>query len=391
VLLPSDVFQFIDDPDPEIRHFVGGYFGQAHEPVPVSADHLWLLSDSSEPHERWSLLRHLGRLPSTPASRDRLFHALRTETDVDAYTHLCGALHHLPGDDLRRALGDPRITRRMPPDPLDELQQAVELAEQSFEALWTIVKTHPIEIQLGRFLLRPRAGRIHRLALALTRFPERAAQRALDTLLQPTRGERASWEKAFATQLLSYVRHPDAFAPLSRILGGEDLPFVFAANWAEDALVHLGTREVVAKVTAAFPGGGRRFGMNAAGVLGRIKRPESERAALDLLDVTSDMLVRYPLALALCELCTTEPAALAHIRDLVDSDHIDPRRELLEESFLALCAIQGFQPIEAFTWRARRAAQEAARASREAHSTGRGGVDPFLLELLRGEPKRDLN
>lgn len=391
VLLPSDMFPLLCNEDPEVRLFVAEYFEQGHEPVPASADDLWVLSDRVQPADRLCFLRHLPRLPSTPYSRDRLFHALRTETDDDIYAHLRGPLERLPADDLRRALGDRRIARRMPPNARAALHHVLALADQSFEALWTIVETCPVDTQGRLVLLQPKASEADRLALSVARFPEPAARRALDALLRPAAGERALWEQAFAARLFRHVRHPGAVAPLSAMLGSRKLAFAFASRWAADALVHQGTPEVVAGLSAAFLRGGRRFGMNAAGVLGRIKRPESERAVLDLLDVTTDMLVRFPLGVALCELCPTEPAALDRIHDLVCTDHVDPRRSSLEEQFLALCALQGFQPIEAVAWRARQAAREAAWEAGEDESAEGGGIDPFLLELLRGEPERDLN
>ena len=144
--------------------------------------------------------------------------------------------------------------------------------------IWTLGETCDIEVKDAYFLLKPTLFWTNRVADALARFPDQAAARALDALLDgpPARGaRRARWPQALAAKVLRGVRHPGTLVPLLA-MARDPRPFRWASDWAEDALVYLGTREVVAAAAAGFPGGGW-FDEIAGHILGRTSAPSPSR------------------------------------------------------------------------------------------------------------------
>ena len=79
-----------------------------------------------------------------------------------------------------------------------------------------------------------------------------------------------------------------------------------------------------------------------------------------LLAVTSDAASCTRLGMALCELCTTSPEALDRLQALVSCRHFDPDRGSLDEALLTVCAVLGFQPVEAPAWKERVDLRKAA-------------------------------
>jgi hypothetical protein len=358
MLLPAEMLPSLLHEDPSVRQFAIEYFAYAHDPAPLTTDDVWAAADRVRGDDRLTLIKYLSCFASTPASTARLLRELHSETDDNAFMHLCATLWRLPGEVVQTALADPKVTRRLPPIPRAELDLVVDLAGRSFDDLWRLAETCEVEIKDGMWLLKPTLFWVNRLSDALARFPEQAAARALGALLDAPSGRRARWEQAFAARVLRSVRHPGALVPLLA-LAGDARPFFFASDWAEDALVHLGTREVVAAAAAGFPAGGW-FDRLAAHILGRVKRPESEQALVRLLAGASDAESCTQLGMALCELCTTSPEALDRLHALVSCCHFDPNCGSLDEALLTVCTLHGFQPVEAPTWKERMAIREAS-------------------------------
>ena len=330
MLLPAEVRSLLFHEDSNVRWFALDYLCDAHDPAQLTAADVWAGADRYRDLDRLAFIRHLPELASTPASSARVFEGLRSERDGRFFSHLCGVLLRLPVDEVRRAMGDPRIARRLPSVARAEVAEVLHFAGQSFDELWGEVESCAVEIKYGRFLMTPSLSRVNHLAQALARFPERAAARALDALLDASEDERGRWVSAFSTRLFRNVRHPGALVPLLNLAGDESAPFFLVGEWAVDALVYLGTRELVAAIAAGFPGSGEWSCWHAAHVLGRIKRPESEQVLVRLLDATSDVPGCTQLGMALCELGTTSPEALDRLRALVSCEHFDPHRGALD-------------------------------------------------------------
>jgi hypothetical protein len=385
VLLPADMLPFIFHGDASVRRFaMDFYFSDAHDPG-LTADVLWAAADRVHGDERLLFTKYLPSFPSTPASVERIFDLLRSERDERLFHHLCAAVEHLPSEEVRRALGDPKIARRLPAIAKARFVGVLELAGQSFDDLWRIVETCNVEIKAGRWLVEPTLWRVNRLAEALARSPEQAAGRALDALLDAPVGRRTRWVQTFAARLLCNVRHAGALVPLLALAGDREVFFI-ASDWAEDALVHLGTTEVVAATAAGFSSGGEWFRWHAGHVLGRIKRPESEKAVMRLLAASSDVTDCTRLGMALCALCTTSPDALDRLRALVNGCHFDPSSGELDEALLMVCAVQGFQPVEAPAWREQIVDREdALRAETEEYERA---SDATSAPVAGGERKR---
>jgi hypothetical protein len=328
VLLPAEVLPFLSHDDPSLRQFASHYLGEAHDPWPVTADDVWAAMDRIPREERAWLAKYLGSYPLTPRSTERVFETLAGPVDDDdVWYHVAGRLYDHPLEDIRRAFAHPVIGER-------------------------IART-----ETGRELLR-RGMLCH---------PQQAAACALEVLRRraPQDG-RASWTLVLVVLLLQKLRVPEALGPLCDVAADPHPYFLFTAEWAADALLHLGTEEVIAVVAARYEDGAlHRWGPR---VLGRIKRPEAERALIDLFLAERRIEEGSVLAMALCELCSAAPEVIGTLRDMAEHELFDPHHGDLDDHLLVVCAMHGWEPAGAPFWRRRLAERRAARESPTAPS-----------------------
>ena len=118
-----------------------------------------------------------------------------------------------------------------------------------------------------------------------------------------------SWLELFAIQLAGRVRAPEFIDRLVHVVGEDG---DYANECAVDSLVSIGTVEVVNAARATYPEAGWDFRNFSPSVLGRIHLPESERALLELLALETDEFHRTSLAMALCDLFTTDGIDVVH-------------------------------------------------------------------------------
>jgi hypothetical protein len=385
MLLPEEIRPFIFHADETIRRFAMDYLGEAHDPAPLTVDDVWEAMDRVHGEERLVFAKYLGSVPGTAASTARILEGLRTEDDDMLFAHLLCALERCPAADVRLALADRKIARRLQASEWLGLRLVQSHAELSFDDLWGIVEDCEVDIKDGLFLMKPSVWWIHRHCDALARFPEQAAARALDVLLDASKGRGTHWLRIFSAALLGNVSHPATLVPLLAVARDRGALFI-ERDWVVDALVHLGTREVVEAAAADLSRGSHRLDWRATDVLERVKRPASEQALVRLLAATSDVVDGTRFGMALCALCTTSPEALDRLRALVNAGHFDPYRGgALDDAFLTVCAVHGFQPVEAPAWRKQRAERREAlaRASQEYEVTG----DPPVVRRVKPEWK----
>jgi preprotein translocase subunit SecA len=167
-------------------------------------------------------------------------------------------------------------------------------------------------MDLGQRPEEPDAEEVNRLVESLARSPEFAGW-AINTLNDPAIDDR---REVFCVELLGRMRHRPACG-----LVVEKLKAAEADDWmadkAIDALAHIGSVEVVGQIRQQF-GSMKEFNRSvAAEALGRIKLSQSEAALTALLAGEPDLLVKTSLAAALCELATTESAALDRLASMV--------------------------------------------------------------------------
>jgi hypothetical protein len=296
-------------------------------------------------------MRWLPAFEPTERSTDRLFDELRTERHLGIRKDLLRAATELPVDAKLRLLADPSITDELDTDNVLGLRDDVWLAGQGFERLWAALEECAAVLGAHGTIASPPFKRALRLVRALTAHPESAGERALAILrgAAPT-SDVASWEETFSVLIFERVPMPAFDARLLDILGHDgDL---YLNERASDALVRLGTPEVVTAIEQRIPGGTSPLRIYGRGVLSQIKIPDSEVACLRLLGRSANLRERTEYATCLYHLCASTTEAFGAIAAMVLTGRYDPELLALDEALLTLGTMVGWAPDEA-AWVAR--------------------------------------
>jgi hypothetical protein len=110
--------------------------------------------------------------------------------------------------------------------------------------------------------------------------------------------------------------------------------------------------EVVAVLEERIPGAVGLLRTYGRGVLGEIKRPESEVACLRLLGRTASIRERTEYASCLYHLCASTPEAFGAVAAMVLTGRYDPVWTSLDDALLTLGTMLGWEPDDD-TWEAR--------------------------------------
>jgi HEAT repeat protein len=179
------------------------------------------------------------------------------------------------------------------------------------------------------------------------------------------------WAELLVTDAAGEMRLENAIPGLLEKLKGDDSELLWEV--AADALVHIGSENVIRQIVEQFPGGSVGFRISAAGVLGRIKRPESQSAVLQLLDAAGDdQETATPLIGALVELLPDDEPTFSRLRTIARDGRYDRRDIHLDEDLLTLATMTGRDLPEAGEWR------ERIARSREEWARGMSNVDQLI-------------
>lgn len=142
-----------------------------------------------------------------------------------------------------------------------------------------------------------------------------------------------------------------------------------------DALVRIGTPEVVEKLVAMLPAEEWHVRLYGIDVLGRIKRPESEAALLRMLKGEKDKELRTLIGENLC-LLAPPLDVLGMLRDEVAVGHIGDPMHDVEGLILAAGRMVGYAPPEEKKW-AERSRQMDERMEQMREEWEREELDPI--------------
>lgn len=358
MLRSADVIPFLLHGDADVREHALEHLANGHDPAPATADDVWAAMDRygdvptrSGANERVRFASKLAHFPPTPQSTERLFQALRAGVtpEVGAH-HLVRAARELPLSAVRALVADEAIRARLSPAMMAEIEDDIRLAETSFDALWTALSSAAVELGESWTLASPVYPRALRVVRAIARHPEQAAARGLEVLSgqRPRAAVEANME-LLAVEIFDRVRYPGPLAPLLRILGEDG---DYANERAADALVRVGTPEVVAALAARLPGTDAFFDY-APGAIARIRRPESEALLLRLLEAETDLYRRTDLAMYLLDLCPTSAEALGIVEEMVEEGEYDPLLVDLDELLVTAGEMVGWSPRDPEAWDAK--------------------------------------
>jgi hypothetical protein len=379
MLTPDQVVPFLQHEDRYVREHAAGYLSKANDPSPATAEDFWRAIDRFGIEHSQRLLSAMRELPQTEASLRRTLDALRATTDDDREYHLQQAITWLDFPLLLAHRDDLLADEKLLPHVRDHLRLRIELAERPLDDVWDALARHSGEVD-GKYWGEFDDRVSLRLIEAASRHGDPAAQRALERLRN---GPRDDYIEIFCVQLLGRLRCVPATEVLVERLTVPDADIL--NQEAVTSLARIGTPEVVERLESAFPShewGTRLFIVDP---LGRIKRPESERALLRLLPTETDPSLKTFIAAALCDLCSAE--GLAAVHRMVLEDDYESRDVNLDELLVTVAAMVGFDFPELKDMRVR---VDRERRERERRIEKWKSTDDVVAQIRdrwrRGEP-----
>jgi hypothetical protein len=267
---------------------------------------------------------------------------------------------------VRRHLDAIKSADGVTPEVVAHLYERLKLAEEAPQPLWDRLMAQAAELENKQFG-EADALAAERLIEALARGPEFSAEPTAALLRDPSVHD---WREVIAADLAGELRlgTPEAVDALIDKLKDEEADILWET--AAEALVRIGDASVVERLAERFPKEEWGFRISAAGILGRIKRPQSEAALVRLIDGESDREVLTFLAASLLDLCPADAESLERVRRLVLEGRYEPGTADVPATLLAAGAMVGYVPPEAGQWKAGREEERKRWASGAADADG---------------------
>ena len=346
MLTPQQVIPFLEHDDADVRQHAVLYLAGAQDPAPATADDFWQAIDRLGLDEAASHVSRLELMPQTDDSVGRTLAALATAGE-HVRDDLVRVLRSLDFELLRRHRDAIRSAENVPAEVQEHLDHRLALAEESPDALWNRLLAKAAELE-GKQLIEADALAAERVIEALARHPEAAADRAVGMLRDPAVRD---WREVIVTDLVGEMRlkRADAVEALIDKLRDQNADILWET--AGEGLVRIGSETVVSRLAERFASEEWGFRISAAGVLGRIKRPDAEAAILRLLPEEKDKEVTTFLVASLLDLCPTDPETLEQARRVILEERYEPGTADLKEVLLAAGRMVGYEPPEAEQWR----------------------------------------
>jgi hypothetical protein len=374
VLLPHQVVPFLLHDDVAVREHAARYLSEAHDPSPATADDFWRSIDRFGATPSVALVADLVGLQSTEWSCKRMMETLRSGPEEIVEYHLQHVVQALDFPLLLAHRDELLSAEPILPHVRDHLRRRIELSEQPLDALWEALLSHSGNID-GRYVGEFDRRESERLIEAAARHGEAAASRALDRLRN---GPRDDWMEIFCVRLLGAARfEPAAGVLIDRLRVDADV----LPDDVGRALTRIGTVEVIERLEAFYPGKAWYVQMGTSVPLGRIKRPEGERALLRLLPPQSDEGLATQLAEALCDLCTTE--GLDVVERMVCEDRYDSQYCDLDALTVTVATMTGYELRSGEELRRR-----VGQRRREREERKKSGSLEDILRKMRDEFRR---
>jgi hypothetical protein len=376
VLLPDQVIPFLQHDDRVVRELAARYLSEAHDPSPATADDFWRSIDRFGAEASVALVCDLVDLPWTERSYFRLIETLRSGPAEIVEYHLQRTVERLDYPLLLAHREEVLSAEPILSHVRDHLRQRIEMSDRPLDAVWNALLAHSEKIE-GMYVDEIDMRESDRLIEVAARHGEPAGLLALDRLRN---GPRDDWMEIFCVRLLGDLR----FAPAVDVLIERlDVDADLLPAELGRALARVGTADVIEKLEAFYRGKDLYVRMSVNETLARIKRPESERAVLRLLERETEEELPTQLADALCHLCTTE--GLGVVERMVGEGSYDSQFCDLDELFLAVATMTGYEPRNGADLRRRVARRRKRREERMKSATAEDLLRELRDRYRRGE------
>lgn len=285
MLTPSEVLPFLQHDDRLVRRRVVDYFKSANDFGPLTADHYWAVIDRfGECEETLSVISDLDDLPQTESSLHRLVSAMNCKFSELFEFHLQHAARNCTLDVASRHREELLGIATLLPHVKRHLELRLSLLDHPVDDLWDRLTDRGRKLG-GAYLNSFDKSEPDAWVEAIGRSADPVVMaRAIEVLKNPQ--ARDDWRGIFAVRVLGEARHAPAINDLiAQLLIDTDV----ARDEVTRALTRIGTPEVIDRIVAFYPGKPWHVRLYAGSPLGRIKRPQSETALLELLKVEHEL------------------------------------------------------------------------------------------------------
>ena len=379
MLPPDRVKPFLLHDDPDVRRHAAEYFSESWSDDP---DILPMVLDACERYgfaEERDLLYRAEKLVVTATALDRLLDLLGREEIGRVVDRLRQIIVGAPAELLRDRRGAIEGHPKIRPEEARRIVRRIEYLDWTGERLWAELQDFSRRSEDALFVGEIDHDYADDLVDALGRHdvPDPATLCLMLVDLEKDMG----WLETFLVDLAGRRRLRESVPILEKKLHLDD---DFLPPLCSDALARIDDVEAVRLIRGAFPRAEFGYKLFAGGVLGRIKRPESEEAILALLDIEDDETSRIWLALSLCDLLSER--SIEAVRREIATESLEALRELSGPA-LAVATILGIDPPpEAEEWRRERDRQREAVRLAAAGDWGDFEADDRDEPLDFGEP-----
>ncbi|MBA9083855.1 hypothetical protein FHR92_000298 [Fontibacillus solani] len=323
MLNPAQVKPFILHPEKVIANAAIEYFSKGclyddQELMPLLFERMQNTKSLEQLH-----LFYAEDFLQTNTTLGTLFNFLETSNlNINTKYHLCNIISN---SDLQLLEAVRHKLNLLPLEYQEKIEHRFQLSSITTSALWDQLRKLCLDAT-GKYVNEFNYG------YGILIIQEMSKRSDLDpaeilSILNPA---NESYELEYGILLAGEKKLHGAIPALVDLLGHEgDLVTENAVN----ALVRIGSSDVVREIASRFPKEDWDFRLFASDVLGSLKQPESERVILDLLPVEQDQTIATSLAHGLCTLLSVEGIPLvSHQIEQGDDILVD-----LEESLYVNC------------------------------------------------------
>ncbi len=362
--------RYITHEDRQVREFAVKYFVDGHiadeDITPLVLD---AYENDLDKEEAGLLLYYASRLPQTSETLKRVYNL--EPVDINAVLHIDNILAYADLEFLRQ---HSNIRPRMD-NANNILNERFYLSTVETRDLWNKLWKHSksgeganyqeFDYSYGNLIIGELVKR--------TDFPMDELKEKLKTYYPP---EYTGWDDTFLSYLVGELRLTETIPFLINNLKRQG---DFLCDSSQEALIKIGTSEVVKAIHNEYFKGSDHFRLNSAIVLKNTKVPESEEIIIDILPKEKNISIKTLLANALCAQLSVKGIPL--VMNLINKGY-DRIMVSLEKQMYVNCIINNIDRPELLKWREEIKAHELeVKEAKEKFEKGDFSVEDFKDSL----------
>ncbi len=336
MLNPEQVKPFLCHPEKVVREQAARYFEESYSRDPELMPLVLRSCQMYGENENSLLLALASRFKQSETTLRAVLERLpwAADKDVNAYWHYSIIMAHADPTLLARLMPELRENQYLRPEIVHWIEQRLDIVNWNSERLWTELSAF-WRAGTGKYVNEIDFG----YGLTLVESIARNGDTPAEAVLTRLRETPAGYAEIYLVVLAGLMALEDAVPVLiAKMRTGSDL----CQKEVGDALVRIGTDEVVRQLQDCFSNEDWDFRLSASSVFGRIRSPAAEQALLEVIPKEPDLTVKTNLADGLCRLMSERGLHLVRetIRDGYDSGLLD-----LDEFLYTTSVILGLERV----------------------------------------------